>query len=62
MTNDRVLTRDEVADMLGVRRNSLDHLAMRNMGPPFFKVGRAVRYLKSQVDQWIADQQATRAA
>lgn len=57
-SDDRILTRNEVADLLRVTRNALDRMGMRDQGPPYFRVGRSIRYRQSAVDRWAADQQA----
>lgn len=32
------------------------HRATRTPAPPFIKIGRAVRYLRKDLDQWLDDQ------
>jgi excisionase family DNA binding protein len=56
---DQILTRDEVADKLKVTRAYLDSAAVRGKGPPFLRVGRAIRYDQSQVEAWLAAQTYT---
>ena len=31
------------------------HRARRTRGPPYLKIGRAVRYRRKDLDQWLAD-------
>lgn len=45
-------TPDEMAEQLGVSRVQLDHLRCDGSGPPFLKVGRAVRYHVPTVMAW----------
>lgn len=52
-TTELVLTRNELAKVLKVSRNFLDHISTRGDGPPFYRVGRAVRYDKAAVEKWI---------
>ncbi len=35
-------------------------LRNRTPGPPFVKIGRAVRYLKHDLDQWLAEHRVSR--
>lgn len=50
----RLLTRDNVAEMLGVTRGTLAVWAStRRYDLPVVKVGRAVRYRASDVEAWL---------
>lgn len=51
--NIELYTRDEVAELLRVSRGFLDHAALRGDGPPFFKIGNAIRYNKAVVVAWL---------
>jgi excisionase family DNA binding protein len=53
---DRLATRKEVADYLGVPEATLTAWAHRKIGPPYKIIGRHSRYDWAQVDQWIAQQ------
>lgn len=53
----KFFTRDELAKKLRVSRQFLD--ALGDKGPPFFRIGRAIRYDACAVSAWIIDQ-ATR--
>lgn len=55
-TEQQILTRNEMARLLKVSRNFLDHISTRGEGPPFFRIGRAIRYDKSLVERWLAEQ------
>lgn len=48
------VTRQELADELRVRPQTLAAMAMRGVGPTFVKVGRAVRYRRVDVEAWLA--------
>ena len=56
-TEDRLLTRKEVAEVLGFQPQTLARWAWegREDRPPEVRVGRAVRYRASAVRQWIAE-------
>jgi predicted DNA-binding transcriptional regulator AlpA len=55
-----MLTEKEVSEYVGISRSSLRVARLNTKskkdkmnGPPFHKMGRAIRYLKSDVDAWI---------
>lgn len=51
---DRLMTRKEVADLLGFSVATLARRAWAGQdAPPFIKIGKTVRYRKSDVDAWI---------
>lgn len=54
--NDRLLTIKEVADYLGVPVTTLYQWRYRGKGPPGLRVGRHVRYRRSDVDDWVENQ------
>jgi excisionase family DNA binding protein len=47
------LTTQEVADLVGVSRATLDGLRARGEGPPYRKIGRAVRYRREDIERGI---------
>jgi excisionase family DNA binding protein len=49
---DRYLTKDEVAAMLGVARRTVDNF-MRRGWLVYHKIGRTVRFRKNDVDQHL---------
>ncbi|EIO5099436.1 helix-turn-helix transcriptional regulator [Vibrio parahaemolyticus] len=55
----RVYTEQETALYIGMSRSFLRQARMegqrknRTAAPPFIKIGRAVRYLKEDLDQWL---------
>jgi predicted DNA-binding transcriptional regulator AlpA len=63
MTNSTVVkrayTEQETAAYIGMSRSFLrqsrmeGHRKNRTIAPPFIKIGRAVRYLKEDLDQWL---------
>lgn len=50
-----VRTPAEVSEELRVPVPTLATWRYRGTGPPWFKVGRAVRYHQADVDNWIAE-------
>lgn len=52
-TDDRLLTRSEVHTYFGLTQRFLEVAAVKGNGPPFVKLGRAVRYRVGDVREWI---------
>lgn len=50
-----LLTPEVLADELGMTVEALAQWRYRGQGPVFIKEGRFVRYLRTDVDQWIVD-------
>jgi len=53
---ERLLTAPELAALLGLQVQSLARWRCTREGPPYLKVGRAVRYRQADVDAWLARQ------
>jgi len=53
------LTEEELAKHLGVSRSFLRNARWRGEGPPYFKVGRYVRYDMGDVKGWVDQQKRT---
>ena len=55
-----LLTNEETSALLGIKPNTLEIWRHRGKGPPFVKMGSApqapVRYLRSAVMDWLAQQ------
>lgn len=51
---DPVLNEDEAARYCRQARITLAKARLRGDGPPFLKLGRSVRYLKSDLDKYLA--------
>ncbi|WP_295389102.1 helix-turn-helix domain-containing protein [uncultured Thiodictyon sp.] len=53
--------RDEVqeAERLSISRRTLQTWRLRGGGPPFVKIGSAVRYDPAQVDAWLDEHTRT---
>ncbi len=58
----RVLNEEETSEYIGMSRSYLRQARMegirknRKIAPPFIKIGRAVRYLREDLDQWLTEQ------
>jgi hypothetical protein len=52
-----LLTPKETANRLKVSLSWLAKARMRGDGPPFIKVGRAIRYSDAALQQWMKSQQ-----
>lgn len=46
----------EAADYVGLSKSTLDKLRCYGTGPVYFKLGRAVVYRTSDLDDWVATQ------
>lgn len=45
---------DELAELTGISRVTLGQWRAAGKGPPWTKLGRAVRYRRAEVEAWIA--------
>lgn len=57
-TRHELMTLDEVAATLRINRKTLLNWRPLGVGPRGFRVGKAVRYRRSEVDQWLAAQES----
>jgi len=57
MSGSFVLTPNEVAGRLKVSMSWLAKARMRGDGPPFIKLGKAIRYPEGQLIQWMKGRQ-----
>jgi excisionase family DNA binding protein len=53
MTSDTLLTADEAAEYLRLSRKQLQQWRYFGRGPTYVKVGRGVRYRRSDLDAWL---------
>ncbi len=51
--DDELLTEAQVAEMTGLSKRTLQSWRYRGGGPPFTKLGRAVRYRESELANWL---------
>jgi Helix-turn-helix domain len=54
-----ILTPKEAAAWLRVSQSFLAKARMRNTGPPFIAIGRAIRYCEADLIRWIRSQSST---
>jgi predicted DNA-binding transcriptional regulator AlpA len=47
----------ELAIYLGVARHSLYEWRVKGTGPPWFRLGKKIKYRPEDVEDWIAEQQ-----
>ena len=57
-SEDDLLKRRDVADILQVTERTLINLEHTNKAPPHFWVGRSVRYPRSWLDEYLLAQKA----
>lgn len=50
---ERLLTVSELAEYLAVSKSTIYQWRYLRKGPPGFRIGRHVRYKRSDVDEWI---------
>lgn len=55
----KLLNNADTAEILGVRPNTLDGWRVKGIGPVYRKIGRAVRYVESDVLAWLDAQTHT---
>ena len=56
VSDDPLLDLDWLCAYLRVDKKSVYTLRYRNEGPPAYRIGRHLRYRKSEVDQWLDGQ------
>ena len=54
---DRLITPNEAAHRLRVSHSWLAKARVRGDGPPFLKIGRAIRYSETALARWLRSQQ-----
>lgn len=54
-TLQQLLTEREAAKLLGVSHRTLQAWRQRQIGPPYLKIGRSVRYNPDGLLKWIQD-------
>jgi len=54
--NCEFLTTDQLAGVLGLKKNTLEGWRTQGRGPAFIKVGRAIRYRKTDIDDYLKNQ------
>ena len=56
MASDQMLTAQQVSAEIGFPTGTLAYWRTIGKGPTYVKVGRWVRYLRSDLDDWRSDQ------
>ena len=51
------MTRPELAAMLRLAVATLESPRFRSTGPRYYRVGRAIRFLRADVQEWLASRQ-----
>lgn len=59
---DDLLTLREVAELLRVPEATLRYWRNQHLGPDSYKVGRHVRYPRSEVQRWLRSQRCNRSS
>jgi predicted DNA-binding transcriptional regulator AlpA len=55
----KLLTNVQACELLGLKPNTLEIWRTQGKGPKFRKIGRAIRYVESDVIAWIDAQTCT---
>lgn len=53
MERDKIIDEGEASELLGLKASTLRVWRSKKRGPPGFRVGRAVRYRRSEVLNWL---------
>jgi predicted DNA-binding transcriptional regulator AlpA len=61
-TIDRAVSTAEAAEIVGLTRRTLETLRCRGGGPPFLKIGKAVRYRVSSLLAWLDEHPEVRSS
>ena len=62
MAVEKLLRPEDVANLLGVPAKTLEMWRYRGTGPRFVKLGRLVRYVESDLDEWVRSGTRTNTA
>lgn len=55
-----MMSKQELAEMLSVSMATLNRLRADGEGPPEIKVGRQVRFIRTDVDAWLRENMINR--
>lgn len=53
MTDEVILSTDQAAELLGLSERTLENWRWQRKGPSYVKLGRSIRYRKTDVENWI---------
>jgi len=56
MRENAIISAQELSEFIGVPYKTLLDWRVKGYGPPAVKLGKHLRYLKADVDQWLAEQ------
>jgi predicted DNA-binding transcriptional regulator AlpA len=56
----KLLTTQQAAERIGFSAGTLENWRCAGEGPPYVKIGRAVRYSVAGLERWIAEQAGER--
>jgi predicted DNA-binding transcriptional regulator AlpA len=48
-----ILTTKDLAELLGVKPNTIDIWRLKGYGPKYYKLGHIVRYKRADVEAWF---------
>jgi len=54
-----LLTEQKAAELLSITKGTMRQWRLRKKGPAFIKMGKAVRYLKSDIEEFIQKKRIT---
>lgn len=53
----KLLSQKECAEVLGIAESTLRQWRYEGHGPPFVRIGKAVRYRVEAVESWVLEQE-----
>jgi len=59
MMDDQLLTAADLSALIRVKEETLERWRMRKQGPPYIKLGKLVRYARSDVAEWLQSGRVT---
>jgi predicted DNA-binding transcriptional regulator AlpA len=59
LNSDAILDTREAADLLGLSTSHLKHLRVRGDGPPYSRLGGAIRYRVGDLLDWVASKKVS---
>lgn len=62
MALEKLLSPDELVELLGIPKRTIYNWRLRGEGPPAVRVGRHLRYRPSDVEAWLRGTETSRAA
>jgi predicted DNA-binding transcriptional regulator AlpA len=55
-TNPKILSASQTAAILGLSEATLQKMRKDNAGPRWFRIGKHIRYLETDITAWIDEQ------